>query len=103
MADVRVVIDRAALAELLTGPNGAVAKEITRRTIRVHNRAKQLCPVDTGRLRSSISWRIDRVGGQAVGVVGTNVNYAPFVELGTRRMSARPFLRPALDAARSSR
>ncbi len=27
--------------------------------------------------------------------IGTNVEYAPYVELGTSRMAARPFLRPA--------
>lgn len=100
MPEARVVIDRVALAELLSSPNGAVGKDLTRRTIKVNNRAKQLCPVDTGRLRASISWRMERDGDQVVGVVGTNVEYAAYVELGTRRMSARPYLRPALEAAR---
>ena len=27
--------------------------------------------------------------------IGTNVEYAPYVEMGTSRMAARPFLRPA--------
>ena len=31
--------------------------------------------------------------------VGTAVEYGPYVEFGTRRASARPFLRPALDLA----
>jgi HK97 gp10 family phage protein len=30
--------------------------------------------------------------------VGTNVRYAPFLEFGTSRMEARPYLRPALDS-----
>lgn len=29
--------------------------------------------------------------------VGTNVEYAPYVEFGTSRMSKRPYLRPALE------
>lgn len=29
--------------------------------------------------------------------VGSNVTYAPYVELGTSKMSARPYLRPALE------
>jgi HK97 gp10 family phage protein len=32
--------------------------------------------------------------------VGTNVEYAPYVEYGTRRMRAQPYLRPALDMQR---
>jgi HK97 gp10 family phage protein len=29
--------------------------------------------------------------------IGTNVEYAPYVEYGTRRMKAQPYLRPAMD------
>ncbi len=32
--------------------------------------------------------------------VGTAVDYGPYVEFGTRRSDARPFLRPALELAR---
>lgn len=94
----RLVLNHAAIAELLTGPDGPVAKDILRRTAKVEAAAKQNCPVDTGRLRSSISHELALDGG-IVGRVGTNVFYAPFVELGTSRMSAQPFLRPALSAA----
>lgn len=55
--------------------------------------AKSLCPVDTGRLRNSITNQVD-MSEQAV-YIGTNVEYAAYVELGTSRMPARPFLRPA--------
>ena len=49
----------------------------------------------SGRLRSSIAWEI--VQGKAVSArVGTNVKYGRYLELGTRCMKARPFLRPAL-------
>lgn len=54
--------------------------------------AKLACPVDTGRLRNSISHAVD---GKAA-IIGTNVEYAPYVELGTSRMSAQPYLRPAV-------
>lgn len=55
--------------------------------------AKQECPVDTGRLRNSITNAV-RTDEKAV-YIGTNVEYAAFVELGTSRMKARPYLRPA--------
>ena len=48
--------------------------------------------VDTGRLRGSISHATDAEAAY----IGTNVEYAPYVELGTKRMAARPFLRNAV-------
>lgn len=54
--------------------------------------ARIACPVDTGRLRDSIEHEVQ---GDAVRV-GTNVEYAVYVEEGTRYMNAEPFLRPAL-------
>ena len=56
--------------------------------------AKQLCPVDTGRLRNSITHaQVD----EDTEVIGTNVKYAPFGELGTRKQKAQPYLRPAAE------
>lgn len=49
--------------------------------------------VDTGRLRGSIS---HAVSGDDV-YIGTNVEYAPYVELGTYKMASRPFLRNAIS------
>lgn len=43
------------------------------------NEAKKRCPVDTGILRNSISYEVD---GDTL-IVGTNLYYAPYVELGT--------------------
>lgn len=55
--------------------------------------AKKDAPVDTGRLRNSIAHEV--VDSEAAVYIGTNVEYAPYVELGTSRMAARPFLGPA--------
>lgn len=57
--------------------------------------AKETVPVDTGRLKNSITHEVEG-DGRAV-VIGSNVEYAPFVELGTVKMSARPYLRPAVE------
>lgn len=107
----------------------------------VERYAKAKCPVDTGRLRNSITWALggkgaaiseykgsDTHGSNASTVkrgiagkpappphtghysgtapkdaegkrsvyVGTNVKYAQYVELGTKRMGPRPFLKPAV-------
>lgn len=53
--------------------------------------AKEATPVDTGRLRNSISHAVD---GEAV-YIGSNVEYAPYVELGTSRAKAHHMLQKA--------
>lgn len=63
----------------------------------VEGDAKKGCPVDTGRLRSSITSRIE----ESTGVIGTTVEYASYVEFGTDRMPARPFLFPAAERVRA--
>ena len=46
--------------------------------------AKRLAPVDTGRLRASITPEVRQQSNVVQGIVGSNVMYAPFVETGTR-------------------
>ncbi len=53
--------------------------------------AKKACPVDTGRLRNSITHETD----DNAAYIGTNVEYAPHVEFGTLHQQAQPYLRPA--------
>ena len=79
-------------------PSGALGTALLTLGIYIEGRAKSLCPVDTGRLRSSIGHEMGQEGSSLFVRVGSNVNYAPYVELGTRRMSAQPFLVPALAA-----
>lgn len=99
MAD-RVVFDEAALRQLFDSAEGPVGKELVKRALRVHRRAKQLAPVDTGRLRSSVEYEVGRDSRGLVARISTDVHYAIYLEFGTRRMTPRAFLRPALDAAR---
>lgn len=54
--------------------------------------------VRTGRLMNSIAHEIDDGGMNAT--IGTNVEYAPYVELGTRRTRPKPYLFPALEEER---
>jgi HK97 gp10 family phage protein len=102
-SDVRVGVELSAtfranrqnLDQLINGPDGPVAKDLERRAIQVERRAKRMCPVDTGRLRASITHGLETSGGLSA-VVGTGVGYAVFVEFGTGDTRAQPFLRPAL-------
>lgn len=57
--------------------------------------AKINAPVDTGTLRSSISYVLSQ--GNLHAEIGPTVNYAHFLEFGTSRMRAQPFLFPATD------
>lgn len=56
--------------------------------------AKKLAPVDTGNLRNSITHEVD--DGEPAAYIGTNVEYASYVCLGTIHMKAQPFLKPAV-------
>lgn len=60
--------------------------------------AQNRAPVDTGTLRNSISTELQRGGGTLRGEVGPTANYGAYVENGTSRMRAQPYLRPATDA-----
>ena len=87
--------------------------------------AKALCPVDTGLLRNSITFALDgeepsttaykdnkdeqeglysgvapeEQKSQRSVMVGSNVQYAPYQELGAPNINlpARPFIRPAIE------
>ena len=77
--------------------------------------AVELCPVDTGNLRDSITHAYNDESDHKVELlVGTNVEYAPYVELGHHQQPGRfvpkikkrlkrswvpgkPFLRPAFE------
>lgn len=68
----------------------------------VERRAKELCPVDTGLLRSSITHRV--IPEELSVIIGTNIWYAPYVEFlydinnphPGRETGQMPFLRVAL-------
>jgi HK97 gp10 family phage protein len=57
--------------------------------------AKAYCPVRTGRLQNSIKIS-DIAGGKAV---GPDTPYDIYVEFGTRKMSAQPYIRPSIDSS----
>lgn len=57
--------------------------------------ASRLAPVDTGFLRRSIVFEIADGGFTAMSTAGAE--YAPYLEYGTRFMSAQPFMRPAYN------
>lgn len=63
--------------------------------------AKTIVPVDTGNLKSSIDFREISTPRQVVFIVFTQTGYGAYVELGTSRMRAQPYLAPAFNRARA--
>ena len=63
-------------------------------TTEMHRKTSRRVPVDTGHLRRSLT--IDFSDGGLTGRVSTDVEYAMYVEYGTRFQSAQPFFRPSL-------
>ena len=97
MADVRFELRPAQLAAFWRSSDGTLGSLLLSVAQDVEGRAKRFCPVDTGRLRSSITSELGKDADSVYAQVGTDVEYAPYVEYGTMRMVARSFLRRALD------
>lgn len=70
-----------------------VQKQLENWAAEVQALAKQLAPVRTGHLRSSIYAKIS----EWVAEIGAEATYALFVEFGTRSMQAHPYLYPAIQ------
>lgn len=72
--------------------NEAVERAMEALAITAEGYAKLKCPVDTGRLRNSITHSVD----STTAYIGTNVEYAAYVEYGTVNTPAQPYLKPAI-------
>lgn len=90
MADVKITDNS---KQVLSKMEQAVARGLEMCGLVGEGYAKLKCPVYTGRLRNSISHAYDE--GSKKAYIGTNTSYGPYVELGTRKQKAQPFLRPA--------
>ena len=71
----------------------AKVKALTKAALVVEDQAVNLVKVDTGNLKNSITHQVK--GDEAR--IGTNTDYGPYQEFGTRKMPAQPYLRPAMD------
>lgn len=115
MANIEVVFE-SHLGELLDALPEQIEAALTAIGMAAETHAKEIITengsVDTGRLRNSITHDVD-MGEQAV-LIGSNVEYAPYIELGHSQTPGRyvpalgkrlvrsfipgkPFLRPAVE------
>ena len=63
--------------------------------------ASNLSPRDTGNNASSITSEVERKGLRITGRVYTQTGYGGWLEVGTSRMAARPYMAPAYRFARA--
>ena len=73
------VVDNSALVQ--EAFRAACLRALERCGMEAEGYAKDLVPVDTGRLRNSISHKVD--DGEPAVYIGSNTSYAPYVELAT--------------------
>jgi HK97 gp10 family phage protein len=83
-------LEQALIAVGIAAENNA-KREITRA---VYDQPESKTYVRTGRLRNSLTHSVE-MNEKAV-YIGSAVEYAAYVELGTSRMRERPYLRPAV-------
>lgn len=102
----RVTIFEGELHVFLGNVHGPVGHMLSRVGVKFESRAKYYASgndggpnVRSGRFRSSLTWVLGEDGGGAYVDLGSNVEYAVFLELGTRFMDARPSIVPAAREA----
>lgn len=80
-------------SEIEEGLSDAINMALETIGLRAERHAKAVCPYITGRLKNSISHARDENSAY----IGTNVEYAPYVELGARGRDPKPYLKPAIE------
>ena len=93
MADVEVAEDHT--DEVIEALGVAIARGLEAIGIQAESDAAKICPVDTGRLKNSITHAID--AEEKAAIIGTNVEYALYVHEGTRGRKGQPFLTDAVS------
>lgn len=85
--------------EVINAMTGAKQKALEAIGAQCTGYAQMLAPVDTGRLRNSLTWTTDAALGcpDSAVCVGSNVEYAVYQEMGTSKTTAQPYLRPAVE------
>lgn len=90
MSSVKIKFNH--LPQMQGSIRGKVASEVQQAALAIEGQAKVLAPVDTGALRNSIQTEME---GDLTAHVVAGVEYAVYVELGTYKAAAQPYLTPA--------
>lgn len=92
MATITFHVDANELKNVKELSDGAIERALEQCGAVWETNAKQLSPVDTGRLRNSIEHHAESKNTE---VIQTNVEYAIYQEMGTRYQSGTPFIKPS--------
>jgi len=65
----------------------------------IETACKEICPVDTGLLRASITH--EATDDKTV-IIAPHTNYAQYVEFGTSKMSAQPYMKPGFESSKDA-
>lgn len=87
------------LKEVENALEQAVSRALFKVGAFVETEAKTVVPVDTGRLKNSIEHQEN--SSEQYTEIGSKVEYAPYVETGTYKMKAQPYLRPSIERNKS--
>ena len=80
----------------------AAASAMKTTTGQVQAQAKQIAPKRTGYMANNISVEpVKKTATSVTGAVNAKADYSSFVEFGTYKMSAQPFIRPAVSGGQS--
>jgi HK97 gp10 family phage protein len=80
----------------------AAASAMKTTTGQVQAQAKQIAPKRTGFMANNILVEpVKKTAASVIGTVNAKADYSSFVEFGTYKMSAEPFIRPAVSAGQS--
>lgn len=75
-----------------------ITKALMKSASLVCEKAKEIVPVRTGKLKGSIDFDYVKSEGDTYYIeMGSDLNYAGFVELGTVKQNPKPYLVPALQ------
>ena len=94
---ISVSVDTTKLNEIIAKLPGNRDKIVKATAFHILGEARKRAPVATGALRDNSQV----VNEQDYSNVEFNQEYAAYVELGTHKMTARPFLKPAVEAEAS--
>lgn len=89
---MNIKISVSGMPDILSDAERKITAAVERGAQTVCAAAKEMCPVDTGTLKNSISAEADKMSAS----VSANTDYAAYVEFGTSRAAAQPYLVPAL-------
>ena len=90
----RIVIKYNHLPQLAKRLPEVVGSLVRKAAYDIEAHAKSIVPVDTGKLKNSIT---SEFPSQTKAIVAPHTDYATYVEYGTRKQRAKPYMRPAAE------